>query len=296
MLGEYKKDGVYETAESLGEFLFFGCWNKDGCADPAGPEAAVAAAIRDLPNPFLVIGGDNVYPDVVPRANGTGKDKIHPVERVTQGFRCISAPSRRILASLGNHNVSEKAVYDEHVRLHQHGNIFLPHNYYMLVFRGDEKAVIVLDTNIVEDEAKREEMLDWFVRSLEHLAALGIHMYYLVQHEPFVSYKTSNGKVKNFILDNGNEVLDILTEWPPAMILVADTHNYQLGIITYKVQPMIKVVSGTGGADLDGLGDTKAPIREFPGTYKVLDSAVAYGYQVVRDYMPTFFAVSPRGV
>lgn len=262
--------------------------------DPSGPEAAVAAAVRQRPERFLVIGGDNVYPDVIPpTVPGKKASKVHPVPRVEQGFRCISARQYQILASLGNHNVSEPPIREEHARLHRENMIFLPSNYYMRTFRGDKKAIIVLDTNVMDDEERRIVMLDWLVQSLNHLADLGVHMYYLVQHEPVVSYKADadTGRAKNHVLKHGNELLDILVRFPPAMILVADTHNYQLGIITYKGHNLIQVVSGTGGADLDGVGNTRAPIENFPGTYKVLDSTVAYGYQVVREYEPTFIRV-----
>ena len=280
-----------ETDESLGQFLFFGCWNKDGCTDPSGPEAAVAAAVRARPERFLLIGGDNVYPDVIPSAVPGGKaTKVHPVPRVEQGFRCISAPQHQILAALGNHNITESpTIRNEHARLHRENLIFLPDDYYMRIFHGDKKALIVLDTNTVGDE--HAAMLDWFVHSLNRLAELGIYQYYLVQHEPFVSYKADGARQKNQVLKNGTELLDILVQFPPAMILVADTHNYQLGIITYKGRKLIQVVSGTGGADLDDVGIVGGPIENFPGTYEVLDSAVAYGYQVVRDYSPAFVNV-----
>jgi hypothetical protein len=71
--------------------------------------------------------------------------------------------------------------------------------------------------------------------------------YVYVQHEPFISFK----KKKITMLVNANELLKILGEYEPLMVLCADTHNYQEGILKVNDKIIKQYIVGTGGADPD---------------------------------------------
>ena len=238
----------------LHPFLFMGCWNR------AGHRArdAVAAAIQARPESLLVIGGDNIYPE----KDAAGK-KRYNLAVLHEGFELYK--SKAVIAALGNHNVSNNAIRDSEIA----GPWFLPTNYYAVKFT--DAALIVLDTNIVTIKDKFEEMKAWLTAIVAKLDV----PYYIVQHEPYASYKKEKGQA----LVGGPELFRCFAANPPLAILCADTHNFQKGILKLEDTPAVtQYVVGTGGASPDEIGDHKHT-SEF--MYELQDSREKYGFAVI---------------
>jgi hypothetical protein len=267
---------VYSEKTPLHEFIFFGCWNQTGCRDASDPQTKVANMLRKEPISIpIVLGGDNVYPD----KNINGK-KIYSIEKFMNGIKCLKP--RQMYSALGNHNVAEPSIHAAHL----HENL-IRHDYYALVF-SNMRALVFLDTNRMVDY-RREEMLSWLSNVLVHFSKTGVE-YYLVQHEPMVSHK---GK-KNQYLENGQQLLEVLEVHAPIMILAADTHNYQKGLIGWKSSQILQIVSGTGGASQDQVHGIHSPVKQY--NYELLESEVSYGYQKINGARSEFVSkrISPR--
>jgi hypothetical protein len=225
----------------LGPFLFMGCWNRDGCQKEGG-QARVAAAIRKEPAEYpLFLGGDNVYPDKDPAT----KQKTYSSERLTQGIQCLLRDSpRSLFAAIGNHNLP---LLPTELQLAQQGIWTLPSPSYRIQYSNS--AVVVLDSNPLDEgqgQERGEDMLEALTIEVNDLRSRGTP-YYLIMHHPIISYKKKGVQ----LLPQHAALLDLLIQYPPRMVLVADTHNYQKGIIEWKGVSIVQVVSGTGGADLD---------------------------------------------
>lgn len=272
----------HEVHNVLEDFLFVGCWNKNGCRIKDSPQTRVAEAIsHESPSLFLVLGGDNVYPDK--------PTKTYNFTKVRNGLACFKQGNRSVLSSLGNHNIKDSAVFEEEMRLGHEKEWFLPNRYYTVEY-SNKKAIVVLDSNLFDEGDDTSEMIRWLRTILQYFRSHGIN-YYLVQHHPVISYKKS----KLYVLPDYEILLEILVSHKPIMILVADTHNYQKGVITYKGQAFTQIVSGTGGADLDSLESLKEgkTTEAFSGTYEVRseDAAVSWGYQRIRGSDSEFVEV-----
>lgn len=210
-------------ANSLYPFLFVGCWNKVGTK-----RDAVVAAIAADDISTLFLGGDNIYPEKV-----DGR-KVYNASMLASEAEKLSA--KKVYGAFGNHNLNFYA--EEKALWHFDGD------YYRAEFR--EADVIVLDTNKVTDAAALPIMLDWLAEQVHALQTEG-KPYYIIQHEPYVSLK----KKKKQVLVNGHMMLDILITYPPVAVLCADTHNYQVGTVTYNGKDIKQIVVGTGGATHD---------------------------------------------
>ena len=220
----------------LHPFLWMGCWNTRGA-----PRNAVLDAVRDNAITNLVLAGDNVYP--------LKKDEPHQIAVFDEGIAGLGGKTI-ITSAFGNHNV-KNAPMEAHQRAFFHRSAGTP-LYFCIEF--NDVSLIVLDTNIMEDDAQRAEMAAFLTAQLAALPAG--KPYYIVQHEPFASYK----KTKDPILPHGDEILTILATKPPIAILCADTHNYQEGIIRVGSVAIRQIIVGTGGAAFDVYRNDQPPL------------------------------------
>jgi hypothetical protein len=260
---------IQTVGTPLEGFLFYGCWNRTGCA-PGSPDAAVAAKVAEEDPSFpLVLAGDNVYPDKI------GKKKVYSKTRLRSGIACL--PKRTVYAALGNHNIAAPSIRREEFKQGREGAWYLPFSYYAVVF-SNRKALIVLNSNLLEESHRQMEgMMKWFHETLGQLEEAGI-AYYLIQHHPIVSRKKSS----LYVLPHYEILLDCMMLYPPISILAADTHNYQSGIISYKETSFHQIVAGTGGASPDPILELEGPVV-FDGTYTMLESDTPYGYVRIQD-------------
>jgi hypothetical protein len=175
---------------------------------------------------------------------------------------------KTIYAALGNHNIADPDVAAYELELPW----ILPGSYYSLEF-ADKHAIIVLNTNLIANP-EFSEMMRWFSETQTELQQKGIP-YYLIQHEPFVSFK----KEKIQMLLRGHDILEAIT-YPPIAILCADTHNYQSGSLTYKDRFTVdQIVVGTGGAHHDIVTVPIGTAHEANDMRYVLNEHVpGYGY------------------
>jgi hypothetical protein len=141
----------------------------------------------------------------------------------------------------------------------------------------DDCDIVVLDTNQME---AYEPMLAWMVECLARLKTAR-RPYYLIQHEPFASYK----KGKRTVLVNGAPFLRALAAYPPIAVLCADTHNFQAGFLYVGRTAIPQLIVGSGGASPDPiLTDTDTPIAiDEDIRYEFYKHVPGYGYlRVVR--------------
>lgn len=263
-----------EFAHPLTTFLFMGCWNKEGCQTPHSGQSKVAALIRKEPAEYpLFLGGDNVYPDKDP----VTKKKTYSPQRLAQGIQCLIRDVHRpLFAAIGNHNLPLLPTQ-------LLAPWILPAPTYRIRFSNG--SVLVLDSNPWDegDEKRGRDVLEALETELVDLRSRG-EPYYCIMHHPIISYKKKGLQ----ILPNHAAVLDVLIQYPPLILLVADTHNYQKGVIGWKGQKILQIVSGTGGADLDPM--------EFGGSpkgieYTLLEGMVAHGYQRILNGVAEFVEV-----
>lgn len=267
----------------LHPFLFVGCWNQTGRA-----RDAVMAAVHQRPEQTVVLGGDNIYPTKSMSADGR-KRKVYDPAVLATGAAFLS--SKEVYAALGNHNIADPAIYDRMIQLPWH----IRNPYYGVEF-ADGYCLVFLDTNRMEEPAA---MLDWFAKAQRYIADAR-QQYYLVQHEPIVSFK----KGAPATLYDGVALLDAITVLPRA-VLCADTHNYQRGTIQYNPSFLNRVmgngpsltqyVVGTGGAAPDPIGaelDDSVTVLDTI-TYTLEDADAAYGFLAVpADSAPYFVSVA----
>lgn len=269
-----------ELPDQLNTFLFMGCWNKEGCQTDSA-QSKVAARIREEPaDSPLFLGGDNVYPDKDPIT----KKKTYSAERLAQGIRClIRDVERPLFAAIGNHNLPLLPTELESPWI-------LPAPSYRVRF-SNGVSVLVLDSNPWDmgDEEEGRHVLEALAIELADLRSRR-EPYYCIMHHPLISYKKSGTQ----ILPQHAAVLDQFIQYPPLLLLVADTHNYQKGIIHWKGGRILQVVSGTGGADLDPI-NFRGPVKGFDGSYELLEDKVAYGYQRITGTEAKFVLVQTGG-
>jgi hypothetical protein len=270
---------------NLHPFIFVGCWNetRGGAINP--PRNEVLKKIAENPIKHVVIGGDNIYPyktDVIVAADGK-EEKIKKYSRraFNEGLELFVDLGKKILfSSIGNHNLN-KFEDGGSILNAELGNSrwILPSRYYAIKFI--DCALIVLDTNIMENDTELGEMIKWLK---DILSELGAHPYYIVQHEPYVSFKKKKDQI--FVaLKNGKKILDAITESAtlPLAILCADTHNYQKGKLTVNGKEIVQYVVGTGGAIYDPIPPSveKGTVVDAGGiqlTYETEGQIKKYGY------------------
>jgi hypothetical protein len=216
-----------------------GCWNTEG-----EPRDRVLEAIRANRITNIVLAGDNVYPRV----------KKGPHEKAVFDAGIHGLRSKTIVTTaFGNHNLVEP---EPGLPAYQRAFFGRPAEgplYFCIEY--DDAALIVLDTNIMETKAAVDEMAAFCVALI---TALGEKPYYIVQHEPYASYKTT----KNPLLKNGDILLLALSGVAnrPLAILCADTHNYQEGVIRVVDVEIRQIVVGTGGASSDDYNPDLPPL------------------------------------
>ncbi len=264
--------------KNLDSFLFMGCWNKDGCTKSAG-QAAVAAAIRKESAEYpLFLGGDNIYPD----KHEETKTKHYPPSRVEAGVTCLLRDAPRVIyATVGNHNIARNEVLATELALKLWT---LRESGYCVQFRN--RSVILFNSNPLDDLETPAD-LSQLAESLRTLRSTHTP-YIFIMHHPIIAHK----KNKVYVLPQHAPLLDLLIQYPPTFILTADTHNYQLGTVTWKGIPIVQIVVGTGGADLDSIASTDpVEIKGFEGTYRIEEAAVVHGYLRVQGNHTQFIPI-----
>jgi len=98
---------------------------------------------------------------------------------VEDGFKRLGA-DKIIFTALGNHNIVDPSIK---ARMMAIGRIDT--TYYCKIFT-DKCAIVVLDTNL--KDAEWAAMVAW-LRATMHMLQERALPYYLIQHDPFRSYK-----------------------------------------------------------------------------------------------------------
>lgn len=256
-------------------FLFMGCWNEDD-----SPRVSVAKAIMENPIETLVLGGDNVYPYKMRIGNSTDFTKVYSQKTLLDGVHMLYG--KDIYAALGNHNVGGPMLKT------QRGlkEWTMPNRYYSINF--SDVSLVVIDTNLIEEEDSYIKMKKWLEATLSELKASG-RKYYYVQHDPFISF----GKTKIIVVPKLVDLLSVLVEYPPLAILCADTHNFQKGILKLGNNESIpQYVVGTGGAHPDYVKKTNGESYEIDGVVYTMESHIpGYGYLEITEDSTKFIKV-----
>jgi hypothetical protein len=248
-------------------FLFMGCWNHGD-----EPRGTVAEAIITNPIKTLVLGGDNVYPEKVRIGNATDFTKVYSMKTLMNGINLLHG--KDIYAALGNHNIGGPML-NVQLGLSQWT---MPSRYYCIQFR--DYALIIIDSNLVETVGEYEIMRNWLSDKIRGLKESGMPYFY-VQHEPFIAFK----KKKKVVLPNSYELLSILSQYPPIVVLCADVHNYQRGRLQIGDVTITQIICGTGGADPDFV---KASVGD-----KFVADDITY---TMDDYIPGYGYLEVKGV
>lgn len=260
--------------KNLLPFLFMGCWNRDD-----SPRSSVAKAISDNPIQTLILGGDNIYPEKVRIGKDTDFTKVYSTKTLMNGIHMLYG--KDIYAALGNHNIGGPMLNTQ-LGLSEWT---MPARYYCINF--NDYSLIVIDSNLVTT-SQYDEMRDWLKTQVNMLKEKG-KKYVYVQHEPFIAFK----KKKIVVLPNTDELLNILGEYEPQMILCADTHNYQKGALKIGDKLITQYVVGTGGASPDIVKASAGDEYNMDGiTYKMEEYTPGYGYLEVLSDEAKFIKVS----
>ena len=271
--------------KKLHPFLFVGCWNKRS----DGHDRVKHDIMTERDEKILILGGDNAYPEK--KINSTGKlMKVFNTTYTKNEINSLAKPGLFKFVALGNHNIENEEIlqYELNGAKKKDRGWILPSNYYSFSYT-DNYSIIVLDTNLVDEEPAFNSMLLWLQTMLEYLKGLG-RPYYLIQHEPFLSHKTrKGGQTPNKIqsLAKGEKILEILLLHPPIFILCADTHNYQTVDIQYnsgeRLHIFHQIVVGTGGAEPDPIDDSYGDfgLLKFTGSAIRTSFRPGYGFLAV---------------
>jgi hypothetical protein len=282
------KPEFYDSKDiPLHDFIFVGCWNLPGPA-----RNMVAHDIVNHPTAqTIILGGDNVYPVAGDKGFPL---KVHRTQTFYDGIKLYMEKGKTVLGTLGNHNIAlalndKTRVVDMKKRQMK---VFGMHNSYYITEFQDRCCVVVLDTNLREDDYT--QMCKWLETALHYIQRNGLS-YYIVQHEPFFSVKGSKKegvlKIKYQLWEPRRVVMDILFTFPPICVLCADTHNYQtveIVSLTDPSQSILQLVVGTGGASHDEYG-LKKPYEDDAYRYEVIypkkeeQFISAYGYIHIRS-------------
>jgi hypothetical protein len=248
------------SSGALLPFIFVGCWNRR-----APPRNAVAEHINHSGIINVILGGDNVYP-----LEGT---KSHSIDVFHEGVGLFTG--KNLYAVLGNHNVKEPEIAAAELA---YRGWMLPAPYYKHDF--DDVSVIFLDTNIMENDSELTKMIDAMKHMIGEIKSAGRN-YYIVQHEPFASYK----KKKRPVLPNGHKLLYEMKDYPPLAILCADTHNFQISTLNVGGTSIKQYVVGTGGAKFDNIEiDTHENIQITDDIQLKFEGHMpGYGYLVIAE-------------
>lgn len=258
---------------NLVPFLFMGCWNLDDT-----PRTSVAKAIQKNPIQTLILGGDNVYPEKVQIGNSTDFTKVYSMKTLMNGIHMLDG--KIIYAALGNHNVSDP-ILSTQLGLTEWN---MPSRYYSVTF--NDYGLIILDSNLI-NTSEYDTMIMWLLDQVGFYKSIG-KAYYYVQHDPFISFK----KKKKTVLANGGEILKVLLQYPPIMILCADTHNYQKGKLQIDDITIPQIIVGTGGASPDFVTAKNGDSYEADGIVYTMEEYIpGYGYLEVSSIGTKFIKV-----
>jgi glycerol-3-phosphate cytidylyltransferase-like family protein len=190
-------------------FLMFGCWNKNECimgsnANPLSRNMTyVKEFIRMNPTEFVLVAGDNYYPDKPEKNKDKDKDKTKDKEKkektkdknktkkintrnLHSGFDCLRQLDTEVNVILGNHdletrkshqdkiiidetreeNLDECYIIKEEIKEHG-GNIKLATHMHR---RLNHTLIIMLDTTLyLPDNHKYETCYEHMVRNMDVL-------------------------------------------------------------------------------------------------------------------------------
>ena len=267
-------------ASKLFPFFFVGCWNKGSASQGAVINAMKELSVKINPK-YIILGGDNIYPE----KDATGR-KIYSSERLQSGYEAMASLNVPIIASLGNHNIVDPTIYN--TEMHKLGWT-IPNNYYYIRFPSDNIQLVVLDTNLYQDNdeatlIKRKDQEEWLEALLQ--AAKPRYETIIVQHQPLMGYKKKK-QATILALPNAERLHEILSVHRPVAVLSADIHNYQdLELESPRVHQLIV---GTGGADLDEL-----PMFSGSKPPNIRDAYYGNGFLVVNGIRPRTRGSPPK--
>ena len=271
-----------ESSHNLFPFIFVGCWNKTG-ARPGSAQAFVMDGLRTAAKeaPLLFLGGDNIYPDKWKDASGI-KHKSYPVSRLNNMIPALPTDIE-IYTAIGNHNINTPAIYAKEKELHNRGVWKLPADYYHIDF-NDGWRIIIINTNLYYSRKTSEQLLEQEKWLRSHVTS----KYILIMHEPLISFKNKSYQV----LHNREELLQILYEMPPRMILCADTHNFQQDLVELSPnqyneswdkrdsKQIPQLVVGTGGASPDSVAGS-AP--DSASIQRIKEPLQEHGFVIINE-------------
>lgn len=294
----------------------FGCWNNrynNSSLDYPRPMDCVINSVqnhntREHYNELIILG-DNYYP-----VKEIGKDKLKHTyyDRdshllgLTQ-LNKININTKSLI--LGNHDIEDctncehksssshtpciiREIEEKFCR-YNHIDLYSPIHGKELSIGDRRYMIIYIDTNIYgkDNNCRRIDSDEYHHELTLLLNNPTISHFIICGHEPLISYKEKENKIKSSNLDS---LLDkIETEihrrtYKPAITYVcADVHMYQHSYIHFNNSNIIieQIVCGTGGADLDSLNSyiVNKPINikiddSNKCTFSILRNESKYGF------------------
>jgi len=251
------------------KFVHFGCWNQGLCGDESTPLTQVMHSLKkytaeDKPD-FIVVAGDNYYPDKVKnKVTGEKVKTIVPLN-LASGFACLPK-NVQIDMLLGNHDLETNMyisgrtdketdcfITQEEIALAVPNHINLVVQKTRLLGRPDQHTLLLLiDTSMYDDDdiadmlpcykkmagyegiTSKEELRSQQLRFIqEAVTAFQGENIILIGHHPITGYKLKKDKIK--LIEAFPSFIDLLkTIYQPHKkyyYLCADLHLYQEGTV-----------------------------------------------------------------
>lgn len=294
-------------------FFFFGCWNRDHCDSGESSldyrKGVFYTLMRSPPNTydFGIIAGDNVYPHKYTTADGKEKkEKRYYRKTLEYGYGLLDALKQRtrqgrIFATIGNHDVERTRVLEYQVTSPV---TTMPRNMYVIekpTNTANYLRILVLDTNIytqpnyasfmnkmtaitpdfyvVQNDTDVIAHIDTYLQTTSDYNGWTI----VVGHEPILSVKQKESKLKTTAWQPLEPVLSKLASMEKTVYMCADVHSFQAWNITLQngtILPM--VVVGTGGAEPDETVPEETYTVNDTISMELVASAYPYGYCSVK--------------
>jgi len=299
--------------------FFFGCWNRDGCMIDNSPLNQVVHMIqtnnREKKYDRGIIAGDNSYPNKKEEILNYGtiknisvKIKKHYPDIVNNGINCINLIGVPLWGIIGNHDM-EQSFNGECVALsHQLKKNFIePLNFYTKSHKNS--FFIFIDTNILNvlyankvmeecytmEETKfittKKDVDLFFSNCLNTYNEHQYHHIFVIAHEPMITVKMKEGVAPIIVAPWKKYLMDRFATFNTVInYLCADTHNYQYIEIQTPRYLIRQIISGTGGAKLDDIGDMKMP-------HIYMTDEIKYEWRdIIKNYGYTDIQITGRNV
>jgi hypothetical protein len=272
------------------KFFLFGCWNRQGCKDNTDLKTLIEK-IKENKDHYEagLLLGDNIYGDKygVPRTDM--KNKIHNINVLEDGFKCINDIGKKIYSVLGNHDINTCEILTKELS-NKWSNIYMPTNCYTEIIEknGLKIKIVVIDTNHFDNEYKNKEMINCPIiqdekfyneEKMENFIIKELNdttnydWILLCGHVPIAGFKDKSGKkyikideipynsLKKHIMNSPNK--------NKIIYLCADIHNYQYNILKYNIikidgvesYELPHIIAGTGGAPPDYFLEKKCELN-----------------------------------